>query len=82
VNGLLKYMQSWMYVLQGDLRLLVCKEKNESSFLPKINCMCMDFIKNLPEPQRYDVILVMVDQFVKFAYMVPIVRTPTVLETT
>jgi hypothetical protein len=41
----------------------------------------MDFITSLPEPQGYDVILVMVERFVKLAHMVPIVETATALET-
>jgi hypothetical protein len=42
----------------------------------------MDFITSLQEPQGYDAILVMVVQFAKLAYMVPIVETATTLETT
>jgi hypothetical protein len=39
-----------------------------------VHCICMDFITNLPEPQRYNALLVMVVRFAKLAYMVPIVK--------
>ena len=31
VDGLLKYKKNWMYVLQGELRLLVLKVEHNSS---------------------------------------------------
>jgi hypothetical protein len=46
------------------------------------HCMYMDLITSLPEPQGYDVILVMIMQFAKLAHMVSIAGTATVLETT
>jgi hypothetical protein len=41
----------------------------------------MDIITSLPDPQGYDVILVVVEQFAKLAHMVLIVETATALET-
>jgi hypothetical protein len=45
------------------------------------HCICMDFITNLPEPQGYDAIVVMVVRFAKLAHRVPIVGTATALKT-
>jgi hypothetical protein len=38
-------------------------------------------ITSFPESQMYDTIMVMVELFTKLAHMVPIVGTPTALET-
>ena len=43
--------------------------------------MCMNFITNLLELQRYDAILVMVERFAKLAHVMPIVGIATALET-